>query len=165
MKRQSTLRSHESITSAQATSTRKSSNSHSITDVEIANLTGALVEAYPFVARPLDDFFPQQRTTARKSNKARGSACGRHVDEELIHLNGYFMEFAPREVAPNASRSSAMPVAPIAVPNVRHANGFFAVMTAVFGAAAVALLIVLRVFAPATASELAASVSTHGVVH
>lgn len=163
MKLQTTLRNES--TSDKSTMKYHTSNSRQLADQQIARLSGALVQANPFVARPLEDFLPQRRRTVCKANKTPGlRAPQQRVDEELLHISGYFLEFASTQEAPKAS-SVTMPVAPIVVANrAGRSNGMFAAMTAVFGAVAMTLLAVLQFFAPASATEVTASAPTHGAV-
>lgn len=164
MKLQTTLRNES--TSDKSTMKYHTSNSRQLADQQIARLSGALVQANPFVARPLEDFLPQRRRTVCKANKTPGSrAPQRRVDEELLHISGYFLEFASTQETPKENLSVTMPVAPIVVANrAGRSNGTFAAMTAVFGAVAMTLLAVLQLFAPASAAEVAGRASTHGAV-
>lgn len=165
MKLQSTLSNHESMMNDKNLVAGNASHSRRIAGEEIALLSGELGQKYPFVARSFGDYLPQRRTTVRKANKAPGARLvAQHLDNELIHLSAYFMEFASNHEEPHVSRPVAMNVAPVPVyPSARRANPIFAAMAAAMGVVAVALTLVLLFLAPATASELAAGAQTRTV--
>lgn len=96
-----TLSSHESITSDEIRAARSPLKSERIIDEEIVKLSGGLFDTNPFVERPLDDYFPQLRTTARRARRSRGSIPHqRHLDEEVIHLSGYLFDLPASDKAP-----------------------------------------------------------------